>query len=139
MKIVRKHVRHTGIPTASLPDIIFMLLIFFMVATVIKVHQGLNVRLPDAEMVKKIPLSRDHISIIWIDRNNNVVFNDVKIKDTKALRNTIYEKRSLDPQLIIAMKIDQAAEMDYVIRVQQEMREASALNVNYSAIPSGGL
>jgi biopolymer transport protein ExbD len=135
MKFVRKHKSNMGIPTASLPDIIFMLLIFFMVATVIKVHQGLQVRLPDAEMVKKIPLSRDHISMVWIDRNNNVVFNDVKFKDLTNLRTAIYEKRALDPQLIIAMKIDQAAEMDYVIRVQQEMREASALNVSYSAIP----
>jgi len=137
MKFERKHKRTIGIPTASLPDIIFMLLIFFMVATVIKVHQGLTVRLPDAEMVKKIPLSRDHISIIWIDKNNNVVFNDVKIKDLNTLRNTIYEKRALDPQLMIALKVDQAADMDYVIRVHQEMREASALNVNYSAIPGG--
>jgi len=135
MKFERKHKREMGIPTASLPDIIFMLLIFFMVATVIKVHQGLQVRLPDAEMVKKIPLSRDHISMIWIDRNNNVVFNDVKFKDLTNLSTAIYEKRALDPQLIIAMKIDQDAEMDYVIRVQQEMRDASALNVSYSAIP----
>lgn len=135
MKFERKHKTEMGIPTASLPDIIFMLLIFFMVATVIKVHQGLQVRLPDAEMVKKIPLSRDHISMIWIDRNNNVVFNDVKFKDLSNLRSAIYEKRVLDPQMIISMKIDQAAEMDYVIRVQQEMREASALNISYSAIP----
>jgi biopolymer transport protein ExbD len=135
MKFERKHKTTMGIPTASLPDIIFMLLIFFMVATVIKVHQGLNVRLPDAEMVKKIPLSRDHISMIWIDRNNNVVFNDVKFKDLKNLRTAIYEKRSVDPQFFIALKVDQAAEMDYVIRVQQEMREASALSISYSAIP----
>ena len=73
--------------------------------------------------------------MIWIDRNNNVVFNDVKFKDLSNLRSAIYEKRVLDPQMIISMKIDQAAEMDYVIRVQQEMREASALNISYSAIP----
>lgn len=135
MKFTRKHKKNMGIPTASLPDIIFMLLIFFMVATVIKVHQGLQVSLPDAEMVKKIPLSRDHISMIWIDKNNQVVFNDVKFQDLTNLRTAIYEKRALDPQLIIAMKVDQAAEMDYVIRVQQEMREASALKTSYSAIP----
>jgi biopolymer transport protein ExbD len=135
MKFARKHKKNMGIPTASLPDIIFMLLIFFMVATVIKVHQGLQVSLPDAEMVKKIPLSRDHISMIWIDKNNQVVFNDVKFQDLTNLRTAIYEKRALDPQLIIAMKVDQAAEMDYVIRVQQEMREASALKTSYSAIP----
>jgi biopolymer transport protein ExbD len=135
MQFVRKHKKNMGIPTASLPDIIFMLLIFFMVATVIKVHQGLAVSLPDAEMVKKIPLSRDHISLVWIDKNNQVVFNDVKFKDLANLRTAIYEKRALDPQFFISLKVDQAAEMDYVIRVQQEMREASALNISYAAIP----
>ena len=106
-----------------------------MVATVIKVHEGLVLRLPDAEMVKKIPLSRDHISMIWIDRNNNIVFNDVKIKNISSLRTMIWEKRSIDPQLIVAMKVDQSAQMGKVMEVQQEMREASAFNLNYSAIP----
>lgn len=37
------------IPTASMPDIIFMLLIFFMTVTVMKTYSGLKVRVPDAQ------------------------------------------------------------------------------------------
>ena len=47
------------IPTASLPDIIFMLLIFFMVSTVLReVDLQVRVILPDAEAIQKIEQKR---------------------------------------------------------------------------------
>lgn len=135
MKFERKIKVSTGIPTASLPDIIFMLLIFFMVATVFKQYSGLKVSLPDAELVKKIPGSKRHVVTIWIDRNNQVVCDDYKVEKITNLRNILYEKRVEDPQIIIAMKIDKETPMGVVNDVQQEMRKANALRVNYSAIP----
>jgi len=135
MKFERKTKISTGIPTASLPDIIFMLLIFFMVATVFKQFSGLKVSLPDAEMVKKIPGSKRHIVTIWIDRNNQVVCDDYKVNKVSNLRNVLYEKRVADPQMIVAMKIDKESTMAMVNDVQQEMRKADALRLNYSAIP----
>ena len=135
MKFERKTKISTGIPTASLPDIIFMLLIFFMVATVFKQFSGLKVSLPDAEMVKKIPGSKRHIVTIWIDRNNQVVCDDYKVNKISNLRNVLYEKRVADPQMIVAMKIDKESTMEMVNDVQQEMRKADALRLNYSAIP----
>ena len=135
MKFERKIKVSTSIPTASLPDIIFMLLIFFMVATVFKQYSGLKVSLPDAELVKKIPGSKRHVVTICIDRNNQVVCDDYKVEEITNLRNILYEKRVEDPQIIIAMKIDKETPMGMVNDVQQEMRKANALRVNYSAIP----
>jgi biopolymer transport protein ExbD len=135
MQFERKTKISTAIPSASLPDIIFMLLIFFMVATVFKQFAGLKVSLPDAEMVKKIPGSKRHIVTIWIDRNNQVVCDDFKVSKISSLRNILYEKRVADPQMIVAMKIDKESTMAMVNDVQQEMRKADALRLNYSAIP----
>jgi biopolymer transport protein ExbD len=135
MKFEKKHAVTSGIPTASLPDIIFLLLIFFMVATVFKQFSGLRVSLPDAEMVKKIPGSKRHIVTIWIDLNNQVVCDDYKVTKISNLRNVLYEKRVADPQMIVAMKIDKESTMAIVNEVQQEMRKADALRLNYSAIP----
>ena len=106
-----------------------------MVATVFKQFSGLKVSLPDAEMVKKIPGSKRHIVTIWIDRDNQVVCDDYKVTKTSNLRNVLYEKRVEDPQIIVAMKIDKESTMAMVNEVQQEMRKADALRVNYSAIP----
>ena len=49
MRLKRKTKTDAGIPTSSLPDIIFMLLIFFMVVTVLREFQGLKLILPEAK------------------------------------------------------------------------------------------
>ena len=51
MKFRRKSGVESKISTSSLPDIIFMLLIFFMVTTVLREFSGLPVTLPKAETV----------------------------------------------------------------------------------------
>jgi len=138
MEFKKKSQAKIAIPTASLPDIIFMLLIFFMVATVMKQFSGLKVQLPEASKIQKIDVSKRHIATIWLDRQNNIVFNDIKISDVKNLRTVAYERRAENPQLVIDLKIDKEAKMEKVNQVQQELRKASAIRVNYSAMPGGG-
>ena len=135
MKLTRKNKVNTAIPTASMPDIIFMLLIFFMVSTVLKQYSGLKVKLPDAELVKKIPGSKRHVVTIWVDKNNAIMCNDYKVNEVTELRNVLYQKRLANPQIIIALKADRDSDMGIISDVQQEMRKADALKVNYSATP----
>jgi biopolymer transport protein ExbD len=137
MKFSKKSKLNAAIPTASLPDIIFMLLIFFMVATVFKQYAGLKVKLPDAVKIQKIPGSKAHVVTIWVDRNNSVVCDDVHIKDVTDLRNVVYQKLVKDPQIQIALKIDFQADMGFVNKVHQELRKANALKVHYFAVPGG--
>ena len=54
MKLNRKVKISSDIPTASMPDIIFMLLIFFMVTTVLREYSGLDVELPKAKRIQKL-------------------------------------------------------------------------------------
>ena len=125
------------IPTASMPDIIFMLLIFFMTVTVMKTYQGLVVKLPDAKKIQKLEVSKAHITTIWVDKDQKIVMDDITINDVKNLRNLAYQKRENDPLLIVSLKGDQKAKMGVVNSIHQELRKGSALNVNYSAMPSG--
>jgi len=135
MEFKKKNKIKLAIPTASMPDIIFMLLIFFMVATVIRQYSGLQVKLPEAVKIQKLDVSNRHVSTIWVDKENNVVLDDVTVKNVKNLRNLAYQKRSVDPQLVISLKADKLARMKIINEVQQELRKASALRINYSAIP----
>jgi len=135
MEFKKKNKIKLAIPTASMPDIIFMLLIFFMVATVIRQYSGLQVKLPDAAKIQKLDVSNRHVATIWIDKENNVVLNDVTVKNLKNLRNLAYQLRSIDPQLVISIKADKMARMKIINTVQQELRKASALRINYAAIP----
>ncbi|RMH63220.1 MAG: biopolymer transporter ExbD [Calditrichaeota bacterium] len=135
MQFKKKSKIKLAIPTASMPDIIFMLLIFFMVATVIRQYSGLKVKLPEAAKVQKLKVSKRHISTIWVDKNNNVVMDDIPVKNIKTLRNLAYQKLVADPQLIISIKADKLAKMSIINDVHQELRKANTLRVNYSALP----
>jgi len=59
------------ISTASMPDIIFMLLIFFMVSTKIVEFRGLPVQIPSAKNAKKIEGKRN-ISYCWLDVTSRI-------------------------------------------------------------------
>jgi biopolymer transport protein ExbD len=135
VKIAKKSKLKIAIPTASLPDIIFQLLIFFMVSTVLKEYTGLKVVLPEAVKIQKLP-SKRHVSTIWIDKANNVVIDDVTIREVTNLKNIVENKLFEDKQLIFSLKVDQEADMGKVIDVQQELRKAHGLRINYSAIPA---
>ncbi len=138
MNFKKKMKINVSIPTASMPDIIFMLLIFFMVATVFKQFSGLKVHLPDAVKIQKVPVSKRHIVTVWVDTNDKVVCDDYNLKDIKNLRNVVYQKLVKDPQIQIALKIDENANMGFVNRVHQELRKANALKVHYFARPGAG-
>ncbi|MEQ9104031.1 MAG: biopolymer transporter ExbD [Rhodothermales bacterium] len=129
------------IPTASLPDIIFMLLIFFMVSTVLR-EQTVQVRtlLPQAEAISKIEQKR-LVSYIWIgpmklDGNRlgetAVQIDDALIEDIAAIRTVMYRKIIEQPKLIVSLRVDETSEMGTVLDVQQELREAGTLRINYS-------
>ena len=67
MKFHKKQKSMEGIPTASMPDIVFMLLIFFMVTTVLKKFDGLPLDLPHARKIEKLTTKR-HVSYIWVSK-----------------------------------------------------------------------
>ncbi len=135
VKIERKSQLKIGIPTASMPDIIFQLLIFFMVTTVLRQYTGLQVTLPEAKMIQKLE-SKRNVSTIWIDRKNRVVIDDVTITNLADLRQIAYQKLIENPRLVMSLRIDKDADMGIVMDVQQELRKANTLRVNYSALQS---
>ena len=67
MKIQRKTQLDSEIPTASMPDIIFMLLIFFMVTTVLREYSGLPISLPKAKRIEKLK-SKTYITYLGVKR-----------------------------------------------------------------------
>jgi len=124
----------TEIPQASLPDIVFMLIIFFMVSTVFKESSGLNVILPDAQKIEKLQGKRD-VATIWADKANRVSLDD-KIVEVNQLRHLIYTKVAdpLHPMKLVSLRVDKDVDMGLVTDIHEELRAAggTALNVNYS-------
>lgn len=127
--------------TASLPDIVFMLLIFFMVSTVLR-DENIKVRtqLPEAEALTKIDqkrlISKIHIGPLkkGDDEGKTAIqIDDALIENRQTIRTIMYEKLQEQPKLIASLKVDRDSEMEVVNEVQQELREAGALRINYSS------
>lgn len=134
-----------GFTTASLPDIVFMLLIFFMVVTVLRETEvKVQTTLPRAEALTKIDQKR-LISKLWIgplkagenEGQTAIQIDDSLIEDRGAIRQIMYRKVQDQPQLIVSLKVDEDSEMQVVHEVQQELRQANALRINYSSNREG--
>ena len=129
------------IPTASLPDIIFMLLIFFMVTTVLR-ETELLVRTtpPSAEAIEKIEQKR-LVTYLYMGPERlesggfgetAVQIDDAIVRDITEIRNLMYRKLSEEPRTIVSLRVDREVETGDLYDVQQELREAEAYRINYS-------
>lgn len=134
MKFQMKSKVEVQIPQASLPDIVFMLVIFFMVSTVFKESSGLSVILPDAKKIEKLQGKRD-VATIWADKQNRVSLDD-KIVEVNQIRHLVYQKVAdpLHPMKLVSLRVDKDVDMGLVTDIHEELRAAggTALNVNYS-------
>lgn len=122
-----------GIPTASLPDIVFMLLLFFMVTTTLReVDVFVTFRLPEAKAIEKIENKR-LVSYIWVGQDGRIQVND-SITLLNEIQKIMYAKRVNLPNVIVSLRIDKASDMGVVTDIQQELRKASCLRINYSTL-----
>ncbi len=121
------------IPTSSMPDIIFMLLLFFMVATTLRERDVyVKFKLPEAVAIQKIENKR-LISYIWVGKSGKIQLNDnlVKVED---IQDIMYKKRVELPNVIVSLRIDKESNMGVVHDIQQELRKADARRINYSSM-----
>ncbi len=135
------------INTASLPDIIFMLLFFFMVTTVMR-ETTLYVRtqLPSATEIQQLE-RRSLVSFIYIGPPiQSQVFGTeprVQLYDAFASVDDIAafiesERQATQeaerPLMTTSLKVDSETRMGIVTDVKQELRMVNALRVNYSTL-----
>ena len=132
MKLIRKNKQKSEISTSSLPDIIFMLLIFFMVTTVMREFEGLDVVLPRAKNIEKLE-SKRHTSYIWATKDGLISVDD-KLVNMADLGETMYIKISRDPKLTVSLKSDENSLMETVTDIHTQLKQAQALKLSYSAM-----
>lgn len=148
-KFKKKAKASTDIPTAALPDIIFMLLFFFMVTTVMREQEIMvKQRLPKATQLTKIE-RKSLVSHIYIGEPTNtglfgkeprVQTNDVFV-DTDDIPHFVNkEKDKLDEnerdQITMSLKVDEEVKMGIITDVQEKLRNANARKILYSAPPA---
>ncbi len=129
MKLSREKVQAT-IPTASMADIAFLLLIFFMVTTTFRAETGLQVIIPQVEAAEKMP-TKD-LTHIWISKNGIVSIDDAFIA-TERISDIMSRKRQINPNIIVSVKCDEATGYKLVEDVLNEFVDASVLRIHLAA------
>jgi len=138
--------------TASLPDIVFMLLFFFMVATVLRKDnlQVLN-QLPPADQVEKLDKSRTVFIYIGKPSANYkgkskeaiVQIGDrvVNVDEVKpaVLQEITNLRQELQSKVVIALKIDENAEAGLVYDVKQQLRDANLPKIIFITTPGSAV
>lgn len=149
-KFKKKTKSDPEIPTSALPDIIFMLLFFFMVVTVLR-ETDLLVKnaVPNASQLDKIK-KKTLVSYIYVGapkdefvskygKEPRIQVNDVIIDAREIPLFVAQEKANMIEsernKIIMSLKVDVDAKMGIVSDVKQELRKAQALKINYSSKP----
>ncbi|HJP31113.1 MAG TPA: biopolymer transporter ExbD [Candidatus Latescibacteria bacterium] len=130
MRFARKSRVGATVPTASMADIAFLLLVFFMVSTVFVRYRGLPVELPDAEKIEKLEMRR-HVTSVWVGANGAINIDD-RIVGLDQVGSIIHAQLTANPRLIVSVKADGRAEFGVVSDVIQELRKVEALRVNFA-------
>lgn len=130
-----------SVPTSAMPDVVFMLLIFFMVTTVLReVELQVQIDYATAENIEKIEQKR-LVSYVYIGPERlgagrigetKVQIDDALVDEIGAIRNIMYDKLLEQPRLIVSLRVDRDSEFGIITDVQQELRHASTLRINYS-------
>jgi biopolymer transport protein ExbD len=148
-KFGKKGKRETPpISTASLPDIVFMLLFFFMVSTsmrevTLKVRQVLPhatelTKLEKKSLVSYVYVGVPHAQYQRVYGNEpRIQLNDQFAEVSDIVDYIVVERQARDeaevPLMVTSLKIDEFTKMKIVQDIKQELRRASALHINYSA------
>lgn len=146
-KFKKKANTKQDIPTSALPDIIFMLLFFFMVTTVLReVTIDVKQRIPDATQLRKLQ-RKSLVSYLYIGepkktdqwgKEPRVQANDVFIEPSDVTLWVTQEKEKLNEverdQITIAMKVDGEAKRGLISDVELELRKANARKLLYTAL-----
>lgn len=124
---MKKRVKPSEIPTASMADIAFLLLIFFLVTTTIDMDKGLGLVLPPKGEEKEIP--KRNISNLLINARGDVLLDKEPIQ-IRDIRRVVMEKIAANDKLIFSVKTHPRAKYQAYIDVLDQLKMANATRIS---------
>ncbi len=128
MLLGKKRERDVEIPSASLSDIVFLLLIFFLVTTAIDTEKGLDLVLPPPGDIQ-IKIPKKNITNLLVNASGQVLLDNelVDIRDiSRIIKDKIYENNLL----IVSLKTDKETKYEDYIKVLDQLKKAEAKRIS---------
>lgn len=126
-----------GIPTASMSDVAFLLLVFFLSTTKFDIKKGLGIVLPAVSdgTQKKVKLKDDNLTKIWIDKDGVITLKsggNEQIVPMNGLQKTINKIVKDNPDMVISLKTDRKSKYQYMVMVLDKLQAAGAEKISLS-------
>ena len=133
----RRHRHETeeeaGINLTPMLDIVFIMLIFFIVTTSFVKEAGVEVNRPTAETAQR----KERGNIIIAIRPNGEVWVDQRPVDVRAVRAHVARLRSQNPQGGVVIAADQEAQTGILVKVMDQVRMAGVADIAIAAQGEG--
>jgi biopolymer transport protein ExbD len=108
------------IPLTALIDIVFLLLIYFLLASNFVTQEGIDINLPK---VKSVGLSSPRLTVVTVDKEGRFFFNDTLVDD-RLLLDTLRTRLQLSPDRDVIIRADRMVLYDRVIKAMDIARQA---------------
>ncbi len=124
----RKKDKEVEIPSSSLPDIVFLLLIFFLVTTSIDTEKGLDLVLPPPGNVE-IKIPKKNLANMLVNAQGQVLLDgkEINIRDVARI---IKQKIAENDKLVISLKTDADTDYQTYITVLDQLKKAGAKKIS---------
>ncbi|HHL71859.1 MAG TPA: biopolymer transporter ExbD [Bacteroidetes bacterium] len=125
--MIKKKKRESEIPTSSLADIAFLVLVFFLLTTTIDVDKGITLTLPAKGEETKI--REKNISNILINAEGQVLFDDQPVP-VYNIREVVREKLLQNDKLIFSLKTDRETDYEVYVKVLDQVKQGGAKRIS---------
>jgi biopolymer transport protein ExbD len=127
----RKNKASSDIPSSSLADMAFLLLIFFMVSTVFRKEAPRDWEPPEAQSTQRLDTPRKDVLHIYLERDGRIFINDAIIAPEMvgAVVGPLYQESQR--RMVMMLRSDRDVPYRYVDQVQKELAAAQAVRVTF--------
>ncbi|MFO7889810.1 MAG: biopolymer transporter ExbD [bacterium] len=127
MMLENKRTRDVEIPTASLADIAFLLLTFFLVTTSLNTDKGLGLTLPAKGKAKPIP--KQNIASLLINNQGGVMLDEERV-EVNQIKDIVKNRLAQNDKLIVSIKTAERTKYQHFIRVLDQVLMANATKIS---------
>ncbi len=129
----RKRKNLGGIPLISLPDVAFLLLIFFLTTTTFDIKTGLGLVLPPASehAEERVRLRDENITRIWINQQGIISLDEEPVSP-EELESQVRRIIAQNPEMVFSLRTHRQSRYDNMISALDRLRAAGAERISLS-------
>jgi biopolymer transport protein ExbD len=113
-------------------DVVFIMLIFFIVTATFIRETGLEVNRPDDNQAQVV--QEDGAILVIIDSTDDI-WIDNRIVDARAVRPNIERMHAEDPDRPVVIQVAKASSADTLVTIMDAARQASVFNISIASAP----